>query len=106
VKGVVVFLGPSLPLEEARRLFPSAEFLPPARMGDVQAALERQPRTLCLIDGYFEHVPAVWHKEILCALDRGVRVLGASSMGASAPRSWLRSGWRGSDGSSVCTATA
>jgi hypothetical protein len=35
-----------------------------------------------IVDGYFEHRPAVWHKEILAALDSGVHVVGASSMGA------------------------
>jgi hypothetical protein len=35
-----------------------------------------------LVDGYFEGVPAVWHKEILFALSRGVHVFGAASMGA------------------------
>ncbi|MER8072988.1 TfuA domain-containing protein [Streptomyces sp. NPDC094034] len=34
------------------------------------------------MDGYFEHVPAVWHKEILFAMSEGVKVLGAASMGA------------------------
>ena len=35
-----------------------------------------------MIDGYFERVPAVWHKEILWALSRGIHVFGAASMGA------------------------
>jgi hypothetical protein len=39
-------------------------------------------RMVGLIDGRFEDVAAVWHKEILYALSRGVAVLGAASMGA------------------------
>lgn len=35
-----------------------------------------------LIDGYFEHTRSVWHKEILWALYRGARVVGAASLGA------------------------
>ena len=35
-----------------------------------------------LIDGYFEQVPSVWHKEILWALSHGRIVAGAASMGA------------------------
>ena len=35
-----------------------------------------------IIDGYFDGVPAVWHKEILWALSNGIPVFGASSMGA------------------------
>src|SRR5205823_983384 len=34
------------------------------------------------IDGYFERQPAVWHKEILGAMSRGIHVFGAASMGA------------------------
>lgn len=79
---VVVFLGPSLPVEAARRVLPDATFLPPARQGDVWRALARTPRVIVLIDGVFDGVPSVWHREILAALDAGVKVLGASSMGA------------------------
>jgi hypothetical protein len=78
----VVFLGPTLPLEVAQSLC-DAVFLPPARRGDVLAALEaHRPTTMALIDGYFEQVPSVWHKEILFALAHGIRVAGAASMGA------------------------
>jgi hypothetical protein len=41
-----------------------------------------RPGTVALIDGHFEQVPAVWHKELLWALSEGVRVCGAASMGA------------------------
>ena len=34
------------------------------------------------IDGYFDRVPAVWHKEILWAMSRGIHLFGCSSMGA------------------------
>lgn len=78
---LVVFLGPSLSLHEARRLC-RARFLPPARQGDVWRALALRPRAIALIDGVFEHVPSVWHHELLAALDAGVAVFGASSMGA------------------------
>ena len=35
-----------------------------------------------IVDGYFEYVAPVWHKEILYALSSGCTVLGAASMGA------------------------
>jgi hypothetical protein len=76
-----VFLGPTMPVEEARRLC-AAEYLPPVSMGDVYALMERRPATIAIIDGTFQSAPAVWHKEILYALARGVRVIGSSSMGA------------------------
>jgi hypothetical protein len=81
VSDVHVFLGPSLCVEDARKIL-DAEYLPPVKMGDVQALLRGRPRIVGIVDGYFERVPAVWHKEILHALTRGVRVVGASSMGA------------------------
>ncbi len=78
----IVFLGPTLPLEHARTLC-DAVYLPPARRGDVLAAiLAHQPTGVALIDGYFDQVPSVWHKEILFALDQGIGVAGAASMGA------------------------
>ncbi len=76
-----VFLGPSLPVEEARGIL-DAVYLPPVAQGDVLRVLARRPDVIGFVDGYFDKVPSVWHKEILLALSRGVRVLGASSMGA------------------------
>ncbi len=77
-----VFLGPSLAREEAQRLFPEAQFEPPARRGDVLRALNFGPRVIALIDGVFESSPSVWHQELRIALASGVHLLGASSMGA------------------------
>ena len=45
------------------------------------AALQR-PRLIGVVDGYFETVPTVWHKEILWALAQGIHVYGAASIGA------------------------
>jgi hypothetical protein len=78
---VVVFLGPTLRHEEAREHL-DARYLPPVGMGDVWGLMSDPPRAIVIIDGVFEHLPAVWHKEILWALSHGVRVFGASSMGA------------------------
>ena len=79
----VVFLGPTLPADRARRILPDAVYLPPAAQADVVSALRRwEPDVIALIDGTFLHTLAVWHKEILHALDLGVAVYGAASMGA------------------------
>jgi hypothetical protein len=80
----VVFLGPSLSRDEARRLLPGATLLPPAAVGDVYlaASRRRRPARIAIVDGYFERMAAVWHKEILFALERGIAVYGAASMGA------------------------
>ncbi|HOT07679.1 MAG: TfuA-like protein [Methanosaeta sp. PtaB.Bin039] len=78
---VVVFLGPSLPLEQAQEVL-EAEFRPPARRGDLLAAARRGADLIGLIDGVFFQDCSVAHKEILDALGMGVKVVGASSMGA------------------------
>jgi hypothetical protein len=78
---VYVFLGPSLSAARARELF-AAELLPPVQQGDVLRLLSKRPKAIGIVDGYFEIIPAVWHKEILLALAEGVHVFGASSMGA------------------------
>jgi hypothetical protein len=80
--GAFVFLGPTLPRADAATLCRAA-LLPPVRMGDIhRLVVAHRPRLIGIVDGLFEQTPAVWHKEILFALSQGVRVLGASSMGA------------------------
>ncbi|HEV7322847.1 MAG TPA: TfuA-like protein [Ensifer sp.] len=77
----VVFVGPSLP--DAHRLETNGILLrPPAVQGDILRAVEGGAAAIGLIDGNFENVAPVWHKEILYALTQGVRVFGAASMGA------------------------
>jgi len=78
----VVFLGPSLSLEQAKEILPDAHYYPPVKCGDIIHVLHQKPARIAIIDGYFENVAAVWHKEILFALECGVEVYGASSMGA------------------------
>lgn len=80
---VYVFLGPSLPVADARAVL-DAEYLPPVSCGDItELVLDREPpAAIGIVDGFFEQIPAVWHKEILFAISNGVHVYGASSMGA------------------------
>ncbi|MDT8358290.1 MAG: TfuA-related McrA-glycine thioamidation protein [Methanomicrobiaceae archaeon] len=78
---VVVFLGPSLDQGEARQIL-KARYLPPARRGDLSAAAAEGATVIGLIDGVFFQDSAVGHREILGALRSGIRVIGASSMGA------------------------
>ena len=77
----VVFAGPSLWGVEVA---PDAlvEMRPPAALGDVARAVAQGVRLIGLIDGRFESVPAVWHKELLWALEAGVAIYGGASMGA------------------------
>ncbi len=78
---VFVFAGPTLAPDDGKREL-DAVFLPPAVQGDVYAAARERPWGIGIIDGYFERVPAVWHKEILWAMSQGVHVFGSASMGA------------------------
>ncbi|CAO3431762.1 TfuA-like protein [Azospirillum doebereinerae] len=78
---VFVFLGPTLPRAEAA-LELDATFLPPVAQGDVIRVCAEKPKAIGIVDGFFESVPSVWHKEILFALHAGIPVFGASSMGA------------------------
>ena len=78
----VIFAGPSLPPAACAALLPDAQVRPPVSQGDVTRAVSAGARTIGIIDGYFERVPAVWHKEILWAMTRGTHVFGAASMGA------------------------
>ncbi|MGH9270445.1 MAG: TfuA-like protein [Ilumatobacteraceae bacterium] len=78
----VVFVGPSLGRAEARAIAPDAVFLPPARCGDVLSVLRLRPAAIVLIDGFYDTTPAPWHKELLWALELGIPVVGAASMGA------------------------
>lgn len=80
-KGVVAFLGPSLPAAAARALR-GVRVLPPARAGDVLAVLPSRPLAIALVDGLFDTTPSVWHREILAALEAGVAVFGGASLGA------------------------
>jgi hypothetical protein len=79
---IIVFLGPTLSVIEANKILSTACYLPPARCGDVIRATRLHPRVIAIIDGAFETTAAVWHKEILYAIERGITVLGSSSMGA------------------------
>src|SRR5262249_8598482 len=79
----IVFVGPTLPAAEIAARLPGARALPPVAVGDVLALLRRRGAArIAIIDGAFEHMAAVWHKEILLAIERGIAVWGAASMGA------------------------
>lgn len=78
----VVFAGPTIGAAEIRHHLPDADVRPPAARGDVYRVAHGGAGAIAIIDGLFESVPSIWHKEILDALDRGVRVYRAASMGA------------------------
>ena len=73
-----VFTGPTLSPKEAEAEL-DATILPPVSQGDVYRVALEAPRAIGIIDGYFEQVPAVWHKEILWAMAQGIHVFGSAS---------------------------
>jgi hypothetical protein len=77
----IIFSGPSLPPSAVSDLA-GIEWRPPVRQGDVYLAALSGPAIIGIIDGYFEIVPTVWHKEILWAMAQGIHVYGAASIGA------------------------
>jgi TfuA protein len=78
---IIVFLGPSLEQTAAEKILP-AEYRPPAKRGDLLAAARDGATIIGLIDGVFHQESAVAHREILTAIKHGIKVIGASSMGA------------------------
>ena len=78
---VYVFTGPTISASGARREL-EAVYLPPAAEGDVYRITLQHPQAIGIIDGYFQSVPAVRHKEILWAMSRGIHVFGSASIGA------------------------
>jgi hypothetical protein len=82
----VLFAGPSLYGSDwlrGRRDAPGElECRGPAGQGDIARAVVEGASVIGLVDGRYEDVAAVWHKEILYALEQGVQMFGAASMGA------------------------
>ncbi len=78
---IIVFVGPTLSAEAIHPLL-DAEIRSPVSRGDVLDAALDKPAAIGIVDGYFAHVPSVWHEEILWAMSQGIHVFGAASMGA------------------------
>ncbi|WP_413754958.1 TfuA-like protein [Streptomyces sp. MMBL 11-3] len=81
--GVVhVFVGPSCPAPVLRTRFPQVRLHSPIKHGDLFAEDIRPGDTVVIIDGLYHQTLALRHKEVLDAMDRGVTVIGAGSIGA------------------------
>jgi hypothetical protein len=78
---IIVFAGPSIYGTDIPPT-PGLMICPPAKQGDIFHACMSRPSAIGLIDGYFDSVPSVWHKEILWAISKGIAVFGSASMGA------------------------
>ena len=84
---IIIYAGLSIPFDEAREILDSSNdievvYKRPIQRGDLNLALKEHPDIIGIIDGVFHQNSAVGHKEILKVMNSGVKVFGASSMGA------------------------
>jgi len=84
---ILIYGGLSLPFDEAREILDSSEdieviYKRPIKRGDLGHDIKENPDIIGIIDGVFHQNSAVGHREILDVMKRGVKVFGASSMGA------------------------
>ena len=84
---IIIYTGLSLSFDEAKEILDSHDdveviYERPIKRGDLGQALKENPDIIGIIDGVFHQNSSVGHKEILNVLDKGVTVVGASSMGA------------------------
>ncbi len=80
----VIFLGPSLSHEKARRILPDADFRPPAKKGDLlRLAASPDVSMVGLVDGVFlQDYPPTPIEVYQLARRDGVLLAGAASLGA------------------------
>jgi hypothetical protein len=80
----IIFLGPSLSHEKARKILPEAEFQPPAKKGDLlRLAASSDVSMVGLVDGVFlQDYPPTPIEVYQLARREGVLLAGAASLGA------------------------
>jgi len=81
---VIIFLGPSLRRDLALSILDGSkiEYRPPARKGDLLKINSNSNTLVCLIDGVFLQDYPPTPMEVYTVMQRGVKVLGAASIGA------------------------
>ena len=78
---VRVYVGPSLPLHEARPIL-NADYRPPLRAADLPIACAAGVDVVVILDGAFIQATTASVSQIALCLERGMRVYGAASAGA------------------------
>lgn len=84
---IIIYTGLSLSFDEAKEILDSHDdveviYKRPIKRGDLGHDIKENPDIIGIIDGVFHQNSSVGHKEILNVLDKGITVVGASSMGA------------------------
>ncbi|AWW43210.1 TfuA-like protein [Streptomyces cadmiisoli] len=77
-----VFTGPTLSPDDPALQGDGLRIRPPIRHGGLFDPGIEAGDTVVIIDGVYHQAPAVRHKENVWTLGRGVRVIGAASIGA------------------------
>jgi hypothetical protein len=77
-----VYVGPTCPADEILQRFPEVVIHPPVSHGDFFSSEIGSGDVAVVVDGFYHHRLGPRHKEYLYALDRGVTVIGAASIGA------------------------
>ena len=80
----IIYLGPSgHNIERGSELLEDWLVKPPCQQADIINDIENfNPEKICIVDGLYKTIPAPWHKEILIAIENGIRVDGVGSLGA------------------------
>ena len=84
---IIIYTGLSLSFDEAKEILDSHEdveviYKRPIERGDLGLAIQEHPDIIGIIDGVFHQNSAVGHREILKAINEGICIVGASSIGA------------------------
>ncbi|WP_235282989.1 TfuA-related McrA-glycine thioamidation protein [Methanosarcina sp. 1.H.T.1A.1] len=77
----VIFTGNSISHEDAKKIL-RANYQPPVRRFQLEKFVQQGYKVMGIIDGIFFDRAAVGHREIISALNAGVKVVGGASMGA------------------------
>lgn len=78
----IIFLGPSLNIEKAKRYL-DADFRPPAKKGDLLKLIRSDVEVVGLIDGYFlQDYPPTPIEVFNLLRKKNIKIFGASSLGA------------------------
>lgn len=77
----VIFTGNSISHENAKKIL-KANYQPPVRRFQLEKFVQKGYKIIGIIDGIFFDRAAVGHREIMSALNAGIKVIGGASMGA------------------------
>ncbi|MBN2109769.1 MAG: TfuA-related McrA-glycine thioamidation protein [Methanosarcinaceae archaeon] len=78
----LVFTGTSISHQDAKHILDGVTYCPPVFRGNIDKAVREGYELIGIIDGIFFSRSAVTHKEIVRAMEAGVKVIGGCSMGA------------------------